>query len=339
MSDNETDDHIRARLVLELAEQLGNVSQACLAQGVTRTQYYRWKKRYVPGGTAWPARRPPIANSHPNAVDEQSVDRIRRISLAHPAAGCDRVSQILAAEGTRLSGVTVQKYLDRFGLGTREKRAHALEAMETAGELNLDETQQSFVRGFNPAFGETTLVSSMPGALVLQDTCSLGRVDGIGRLYLHSVIDAYTQQAFALVDRVKSAEAAVTLLHEQVLPFHEDRDAQVDEVATSQSTEFCGELTHPYELFLMLNGISHRCLAARSGQSRRFVMLVRRHFLQRFARAGRECPFSVLTAEFADWLERYNATGSFHVGYPNQGRAPREMWASEAIRATATEGR
>lgn len=39
---------IRQRLsVLELAQALGNVSEACRRRGVSRTQFYEYKKRFA----------------------------------------------------------------------------------------------------------------------------------------------------------------------------------------------------------------------------------------------------------------------------------------------------
>jgi ACT domain-containing protein len=53
MSLNPEDKVVRQRLsVLELAQALGNVSEACRQRGVTRSQFYEYKKRFAAVGLA-----------------------------------------------------------------------------------------------------------------------------------------------------------------------------------------------------------------------------------------------------------------------------------------------
>ena len=53
-------------------------------------------------------------------------------------------------------------------------------------------------------------------------------------------------------------EAAVEVLHNEALPFCVGLDLPVKAVLTDNGREFCGTETHPYELYLDLNGIDHR---------------------------------------------------------------------------------
>lgn len=56
----------RQRLsVLELAETLGNVSEACRQRGRVRSQFYEYKKRFQEQGLAGLKDLPPIPKDHP----------------------------------------------------------------------------------------------------------------------------------------------------------------------------------------------------------------------------------------------------------------------------------
>lgn len=59
----------RQRLsVLELAETLGNVSEACRQRGMTRTQFYKYKKRFQTFGIEGLKDLPPIHKTHPQTT-------------------------------------------------------------------------------------------------------------------------------------------------------------------------------------------------------------------------------------------------------------------------------
>ena len=56
----------RGRLsVLELAEALGNVSEACRRRGISRTQFYEYKRRFQTHGMEGLKDLPPVHKSHP----------------------------------------------------------------------------------------------------------------------------------------------------------------------------------------------------------------------------------------------------------------------------------
>ena len=48
----------------------------------------------------------------------------------------------------------------------------------------------------------------------------VGRLKGIGRVYLHAVVDTHGSYAFGFVHVSKQPEAAVAVLHNDVLPFY-----------------------------------------------------------------------------------------------------------------------
>jgi len=75
MSLNPEDKVVRQRLsVLELAQALGNVSEACRQRGVTRSQFYEYKKRFAAVGLAGLKDLPPIHHSHPDTTPHPGVE-------------------------------------------------------------------------------------------------------------------------------------------------------------------------------------------------------------------------------------------------------------------------
>jgi hypothetical protein len=85
--------------VLELAEQLGNVSEACRRRGMTRTQFYEYKRRFQIQGFEGLKDLPPIHKSHPLTTPPEVVEKVVALSLKHPSRGCNYLENLLALEG------------------------------------------------------------------------------------------------------------------------------------------------------------------------------------------------------------------------------------------------
>src|SRR5918994_415790 len=248
----------RRLTVLELAERLGNVAEACRRGGIDRTSFYDWKRRFQLEGLDGLKDLPPIAKSHPLTTPPEVVERIGELALLHPAYGCNRLEALLALEGRRLSAITIQKILNDKGLGTRHERWLALERTNAEQAIELSPEQAAFLEKLNPCFKERHVESGRPGELLSADTFMVGTLKGIGRVYLHAVVDTFGSYAFGFLHVSKQPEAAVAVLHNDVLPFYAKLDLPVQAILTDNGREFCGTERHPYELYLALNDIEHR---------------------------------------------------------------------------------
>jgi transposase len=238
----------RRLTVLELAQRLGKVAEACRRGGIDRTSFYGWKRRFQLEGLDGLKDLPPVAKSHPMTTPPEVVARIEELALAHPAYGCNRIEALLALEGRRVSAITVQKLLNDRGLGTRHERWLALERRNAERAVELSPEQAAFLEKLNPCFRERHAESGRPGELLSADTFMVGSLKGVGRIYLHAVVDTFGSYAFGFLHVSKQPEAAVAVLHNDVLPFYGRLDLAVGAVLTDNGREFCGTERHPYEL-------------------------------------------------------------------------------------------
>lgn len=313
--------------VLELARELGNVAEACRQRGMDRTSFYEWKRRFQTKGFDGLKDLPPIHKSHPQATAPEVVERIKALALEHPAYGCNRLEAILSLEGTRVSALTIQKRLNDNGLGTRIERWLALEEANAGRAIDITPEQAAFLEKLNPCFRERHVESDAPGELLSADTFFVGSLKGVGKVYLHAVVDTYGSYAFGFLHVSKQPEAAVAVLHNDVLPFYANLGLPVKAVLTDNGREFCGTDKHPYELYLDLNGIEHRRTKVRTPKTNGFVERFNGTVLEEFFRIKMRETFydsvDALQADLDAWLVHYN-TERPHLGYRNMGRRPIE---------------
>jgi transposase InsO family protein len=317
----------RRLTVLELAERLGNVTEACRRGGIDRTSFYDWKRRFQLEGLDGLKDLPPIAKSHPMSTPAEVAARIVELALAHPAYGCNRIEALLALEGRRVSSITVQKILNDKDLGTRHERWLALERQNADRAIELSAEQARFLEKINPCFKERHVESERPGQLLSADTFMVGTLKGIGRVYLHAVVDTFGSYAFGFLHVSKQPEAAVAVLHNDVLPFYRQLDLPVGAVLTDNGREFCGTERHPYELYLALNDIEHRKTKVRTPRTNGFVERFNGTVLEEFFRPAMHqnlyASVDALQTDLDAWLHHYNRERP-HLGYRNQGRRPWE---------------
>ena len=157
-----------------LADELGNVSEACRLMGVHRSTYYRWKRQVDRWGlealNVRERRRPRM----PNEIGPHLEQRIVAFSLAHPGFGPRRIGAELAREkwgGLRISEHGIWRVLCRVGLNTRGKRL-ALIARH----------RDPYERAPSPPPPERHIDASQPGEIVQMDCFFIGRLSGSIRI-------------------------------------------------------------------------------------------------------------------------------------------------------------
>lgn len=324
--------------VLQLAESLRNVSEACRQRGVSRTQFYEYKRRFQTHGIEGLKDLPPIPKSNPLTTPPEQVERILELSLEHPTWGCNKLCDSLALEGIKISYPTIQNILNKHDMGTRYERLLKLEERSLSHQIELSPQQVAWIEKANPCFRERHIESSRPGEVLSQDTFYVGVLKGVGRVYLHAVVDTYGSYAFGFLHTTKQPEAAVAVVHNDVLPFYKEKELPIDAILTDNGREFCGKDTHPYELYLELNDIEHRKTQVRRPQTNGFVERFNRTVLDEFFRIAFRTKLyesvEALQIDLDAWLVHYN-TERPHQGYRNQGRRPIEtieLFVAQGVR-------
>jgi transposase InsO family protein len=95
---------------------------------------------------------------------------------------------------------------------------------------------------------------------------------------------SYASYAFGFLHLSKQPEAAVAVLHNDVLPFYQKFDLPVRAILTDNGREFCGTERHPYELYLALKDIEHRKTRVGSPKTNGFVERFNGTVLEEFFR-------------------------------------------------------
>jgi len=324
---------VRRKLsLLELAEYLKNVSQACRINGVSRQHFYDIKKAYEEQGLEGLKERTRRKPCLKNRVAPEVEEAVVKMAIEYPAYGQVRASNELRKNGILVSGGGVRSIWLRHGLETMKKRLGALEEKAAKEGIVYTEAQLAALetakreRELDPDEIET----EHPGYLISQDTFYVGYLKGVGRIYQQTAIDTYCSVGFAKVYTAKIPVTAADLLNDQVLPFFEEHDIPVLRVLTDRGTEFCGSVDkHPYELYLQLNEIEHTKTKVKSPQTNgiceRFHQTVLNEFYRVAFRKKIYSDIDTLQADLDEYIYKYNNERT-HQGKRCQGRTPMETF-------------
>jgi transposase InsO family protein len=315
--------------LLNLAEELGNVSRACKMMGFSRDTFYRYQSAVKEGGVDSlldKSRRQPNLK---NRNDEATEAAILTIAIEFPAFGQLRTSNELRKRGIFVSPSGVRCIWLRNNLESIKKRLLALEKKSAEDNFILTESQLAALekkKDDDLACGE--LETAHPGYLGSQDTFYVGTLKGVGRVYQQTFVDTYSKVAHCKLYTTKTPIMSADLLNDRVLPFFEENGMGLVRILTDRGTEYCGKVEqHDYELYLAVNEIEHTKTKARHPQTNgiceRFHKTILQEFYQITFRKKVYVSLDELQKDLDDWVNHYNHQRT-HQGKMCCGRTPIE---------------
>ncbi|WP_392559364.1 IS481 family transposase [Orbus mooreae] len=315
--------------LLNLAEELQNVSKACKVMGVSRDTFYRYKELVDEGGLdslILKSRRTPNLK---NRVDDPTEQAVIGYAIDYPAYGQHRASNELRKQGVFISGSGVRSVWLRHNLENFKKRLKALEDKVAQEGIELNDNQIAALekkKYDDEACGE--IDTAHPGYLGSQDTFYVGNLKGVGRIYQQTFVDTYSKVAHCKLYVTKTPITAADLLNDKVLPFYNAHNLPILRILTDRGTEYCGKVEqHDYQLYLAINDIDHTKTKAMSPQTNgiceRFHKTILNEFYMITFRKKLYSDLGALQTDLDNWLDYYNNERT-HQGKMCCGRTPME---------------
>jgi transposase InsO family protein len=307
--------YLRRVRVLELAVELGNVSEACRLVGVSRTSFYAWKRAADAYGLEALRPRERRRPRQPNETPPWQTDIILAEAISRPTLGAGQLLEFLEDRGVVLSTAGVQKVLRRHRLGHRSQRLAALAQLTAAAGGPVTDTALEGPFGF-------CHFAARPGDLVALDSFYVGKLKGIGRVWQFTAVDTHTRWAVVhLVASDHTAQAAAAFIDLAIERFA-DAGITMTGVLTDRGPEFRGTAFtgHIHNL-----GLRHTWTPPRSPNHNAVCERFQGTVLNEFYRVAfhREYFTSIqrLDTQLQSWVTRYNTRRRNNGDYM-QGRSP-----------------
>lgn len=309
--------------ILQRAALLGNVTQACREAGISRTLFYRWRRRYLRYGVEGLRPRP----TRPTRWPRQAIPALEHAVLAYallwPTQGPSRIAMQLRQPlwgGWRISASGVYAILKRHSLPTRWERLTRLEAHAATDGLVTERTQRRLVRPHVEA--------QHPGDLVCLDAFYIGKLKGVGKVWQLTACDAACSYGIAtLVPRV-TQQSAIQFLRQHVVPAYTRAGHRIQAVLTDGGPEWqTGFVAACRDL-----GLSHRRTRPRHAWTNGFVERLQGTILTELWRVAFRRTYyrsnAQLEQDLQAYLRFYNRE-RLHQGYRLRGRTPAAIFLAK----------
>lgn len=313
--------------VMQRAQELRSVTEACRQLGISRTLFYRWRSRFLRHGEDGLRPRPP-RRARPlqqaSALVEQAV---LSYSGLWPTHGPARIAQQLTRPGgplTKLSPSGAYAILKRHGLSSRWERLARTEIHAAATTGLLTERTRSALQLARGEAGRH-VAANRPGELVCLDTFYIGHLKGVGQVWQYTACDAACSFAVAWLSTQLDSRHARRFLRRYLLPLYRQAGHPLRAVLTDLGKEWKAVFAHECQRL----GIEHRRCKPRHAWTNGFVERLQGTILTELWRCSFRRTYYTAVAPMQRDLDRYLRFYNYersHQGYRLKGRTPAEVF-------------
>lgn len=294
---------------------------------MSHTTLYKFLQRYKDQGEAGLYDKSRIPGTKPNQTPPDIEEAILAFVQKHPAYGPKRISAELKKPengGITVGETAVYGVLKRNGLNTRQKRFKWIDSLQppqdkTAWELDKEASQHRHVH------------APVPGYLLSQDGKLVGRLAGIGKVYVQVGVDCASSYGWAKLYTDKTANSAadfLTYVHHD----YQSMGVKLQRVLTDNGKEYgSSEPTygHCYGATCLILGIKHKTTKVKhpwtNGYAERFIQTLFHEFFQVALRRKKYTSIEELQADLNQYLYYYNWERP-HQGRRTKGRTPAQSF-------------
>lgn len=318
--------------ILELAETLGNVSEAARRTGVSRKHIYDIKRTLIEEGVEGLREKTKRCPRPMNRFSDEIEQGILDYSLHFPTHGQQRAcNELKKSKGWQLSAGGIRSVWLRHKIETSALRLKRLEKWAAENKNILTESQVVALeeqKNQKESHGEVDTYHS--GYLFSQDTYYVGTIKGIGKIYQQTGIDTFSNMGFAKLYLNKTSIEAADFLNDKVLPFFDKHRISILRILTDRGTEYCGKPdTHSYQLYLALNDIEHSKTKVRhpqtNGACEKLNQTIEREFYSVLFRKKLYSSIEEIQKDLDEFMDYYNQSRT-NQGKRCKGNTPYETY-------------
>jgi len=314
MSEKEFIWKMKLNIFHQADKKKGTITYLCKKYGVSRTWFYKWKKRrdkYGDEGLRVKTRTKP---KMPNCVSKETEAEILRFCFQYPTYGPERIEGELKSAGISIGHTGIYNVLKKKGINTAKSRLEWVRRLSggvvTADEITRDKEKAK----------TNHIEANYPGELVSQDTFYIGCLKGIGRIYHQVACDCFSSFGAAKVYNNRTTDASTDFVENLIKKF---APVKIERILTDCGAEYTtwhqeAISNHKFEKTCKRHGIKHTTTKVKHPWTNGYVERLNKTLLDEFYsvvfRKKRYESIDQLQVDLDNFMDYYNYRRT-HQGY------------------------